>query len=90
MRRDQEQRPTHRARTPEQERTRNALKRLTDTPEWEEFLKYFKDRLWRETVDPRDPNPSALFMIEGRRSFHRELERLGERLLDDRRSDDPE
>jgi len=81
---------TPRPRTPEEVQTRRALQRLTQAPEWDDFIKYFKDRLWREGVQPGDGAASALFMQEGRRSLLRELERLPERVRDDRRTDDPE
>lgn len=73
-----------RKRTPEEEATRRALQRLVQYPEWDSFLQYFKDLAWRETVDRASPNPSALLLIEGRRSLLRDIERLPERLRDDR------
>lgn len=79
-----------RSSTPEEIETRRALQRLTSAPEWDIFINYFKDRLWREAVHPGDVNASALFMIEGRRSLLRELERLPRNVRDERRTDDPE
>lgn len=79
-----------RERSADEIETRRALQRLTTAPEWAVFINYFKDRLWREHV-PADPSAaSALFMQEGRRSLLRELERLPERVRDDRRPDAPE
>lgn len=73
-----------RKRTQEEEATRRALQVLVQYPEWDIFVRYFKDLSWRESVDRTAPNPSALLLIEGRRSLLRDIERLPERLRDDR------
>ena len=73
-----------RKRTAEEEAVRRALQRLVINPEWDVFIKYFKDLSWRESVDRQAPDSGALFLIEGRRSLLRDIERLPERLRDDR------
>lgn len=77
---------TSRRRTPEQEKTRVALQILTAQPEWTVFIEYFRGRIDKETVDRQSPDAGALFMIEGRRSFLRELMGLHDRVRDDGRS----
>jgi hypothetical protein len=70
---------------PEKARVRAALQRLVEYPEWQDFIAFSKAKVENVAVDPTAPNTSALLMVEGRRSFHRELiERLKDRLRDER------
>jgi len=76
---------TQRRRDPEKERVRAALHRLTEYPEWADFVAFSKGKVENIAIDPTAPNTSALLMVEGRRSFHRELiERLRDRVSDER------
>lgn len=70
--------------SPEAMAVRHAMQRLVQQPEWAVFIEYFRQRIEVETVDPSAPNVSALLMIEGRRSLHRELSDLPRRLSDER------
>jgi hypothetical protein len=72
--------------TPEALATRRALQRLVATPEWAEYVKYSARYIINVPTDPTSPNVSALLLVEGRRSFHRELiERLEARVSDEPR-----
>lgn len=74
-----------RKRTPEQEETRRALQRLVQYPEYAVFVEYFRGRIYDVAIDPTDPNAGALSRLEGRRSFHRDIEALPARVKDERR-----
>lgn len=66
--------------------TATDLRVLTERPEWRTLLAYLGCKLDAETVDRDAPNPSALLLIEGRRSLFRELQRLSQQVNDDDRS----
>jgi hypothetical protein len=54
-------------------------------PEWEIFIEFSRAKVENIAIDPHAPNVSALLMVEGRRSFHREIiERLSDRVSDER------
>ena len=63
---------------------RRALQRLTSSADWEVFLAWQRKRIDGETIDRSAPNVSALLLIEGRRTFIRELETLADKLSDER------
>ena len=71
-------------RSAEAQAIRQALQTITAQPEWAVLIEYFRNRLYRETVSRSSPDVSALLMIEGRRSFHRELSDLPKRVNDER------
>lgn len=76
-----------RPRKPEAEAIRRALQTLTLLPEWEIFVEFSRAKVENVTLDPTAPNVSALLLVEGRRSFHREIiERLSDRVSDERSS----
>lgn len=75
-----------RKRTPEQEEVRRAMQRLVQYPEWLVFVEYFRGKIYDVAIDPQNPNAGALSRIEGRRSFHRDIEALPARVNDERRS----
>lgn len=60
------------------------LKWLAAQPAFQRTMNHYKALLWRETVVADAPNVSALLLIEGRRSFHRDIERDVERASRDR------
>lgn len=74
-----------RPRTPEAEAIRRELQRLTTLPEWKLFVEFSRKYIENVAIDPHAPNVSALLLVQGRRSFHREIiERLSDRVSDER------
>lgn len=75
-------------RTPEQQAVRGAIRRLSESPDFAVLLDYLQHLEWTQgAVDDASGDTGALLRAAGRRSLLRELERLGERVTDDDRSD---
>jgi hypothetical protein len=78
----------YRPRVPDQITIRETLRRLSEHPDFQVMLDYFRFLEWeRGRLDDLAADTGALLRAAGRRSLLRELERLGERVTDDDRSD---
>lgn len=75
-------------RPPEKQAVRDALQRLSVNPDFAVMLDFFQHLEWTQgAVTDASDDTGALLRAAGRRSLLRELERLGERVTDDDRSD---
>lgn len=77
-------------RPPEKQAVRDALKMLTDLPQWQVLLDYLRHREWEATAQSDTEDAGALLRAAGRRSLLREIERMDGRLTDDDRNDQRE
>lgn len=75
---------------PDAEVRRAALIRLTSSPDWQIFVDHFKAKEFEAFFEGGIREPGALLVMEGRRTFIRELEGLAKRVTDDDRSDQRE